>query len=66
MATENQTHMIVDDNGVLWSSDEYDSFEEGARIMGAVDAEDADVYVPAIGSRWTGDLVFVKELSRTR
>ncbi len=66
MVSDSERHMILDDATILWSSDEYDAFEEGSRIMAAVDAGETDVYVPEIGSRWTGDLVLVKELSRTR
>ncbi len=61
-----QRHMIIDDTGVLWSSDEYDAFETGSAIMASVDAGEPDGYRDAIGGAWKGDLVLVAELSRTR
>ena len=59
-------HMIIDDNGVLWSSDSYDAAEEGAAIMSAVDEGKKKKYEPHIGTTWAGDLVFVQEIARTR
>lgn len=59
-------HMIIDDTGVLWSSDAYDAHEEGSAILGAVEAGKKKSYKDAIGEEWTGDLVLVQELYRTR
>jgi hypothetical protein len=62
----NQRHMIIDDKGVVWSSDEYDAFEEGSALIAAVTDGDIERYKDALGETWTGDLVLVKELARTR
>lgn len=62
----NKRYMIMDDTGVLWSSGSPDAFEEGSAIMTAVDAGKQKLYVPHISAAWTGDLVFVEELARTR
>lgn len=59
-------HMIMDDNGVIWSSSSDDAFEEGSAIMKAVEDGKKKGYKDAIGDTWTGDLVFVQELGRTR
>lgn len=61
-----ERHMIIDDKGVLWSSDDYDAFETGSAILAAVDASKKKGYVEQIGETWNGDLVLVKELARTR
>lgn len=58
-------YMIIDNRGVLWSSDSYDALEEGSAIMGAVSAGDEDGYKDALGESWSGDLVLVMELART-
>lgn len=62
----NTRHMIIDDTGVLWSSDAYDAFEEGSSIMAAVDEGKKKKYESHVGLHWTGDLVLVQELARTR
>jgi len=64
--TEQPKYMIIDDTGVLWSSDAYDAHEEGSAILGAVDAGTPDGYREALGEAWKGDLVLVQELYRTR
>ena len=61
-----ERHMIVNDTGVLWSDDAYDAFETGSAIMAAVDAGDKPTYAQHIGETWSGELVLVKELARTR
>jgi hypothetical protein len=58
--------MIIDDKGVRWSDDAHDAFETGSAIMAAVDAGEKKDYAEQIGASWTGDLVLVKELARTR
>ena len=63
---DRKRHLIIDDNGLIWSSDEYDSFEEGSRILAAVEAGDSAGYKDEIGTEWSGDLVLVRELQRTR
>lgn len=60
------TYMIIDDNGVIWSSDSYDAFEEGSALMAAVANGKKKKYKNQLGEKWSGDLVFVQELSRTR
>jgi hypothetical protein len=51
---------------VLWSDDSYDAFETGSAIMATVDKGNATGYADKIGSTWTGDLVLVQEIARTR
>ena len=60
------TYMILDDNGVLWSSSSSDALEEGTAIIEAVEAGKKKGYKDAIGDSWTGDLVLVQEVARTR
>jgi len=60
------THMIIDDNGVLWSSSSSDSLEEGTAIIQAVESGKKKGYKDAIGEEWEGDLVLVEEVARTR
>ena len=61
-----EKHLIIDNNGVLWSSDSYDAFEEGSKIIAAVENGKPKKYKDHIGTTWTGDLVLVKEIARTR
>lgn len=63
MAREREKYVIMDDGGIIWSSDEYDAFEEGCRILGVL--EDGGT-VEEIGATWSGDLVLLKEIRRTR
>jgi len=60
------TIMIIDDNGVIWSSSSADAEEEGRSIMEAVESGKKKAYEDAIGASWTGDLLLVQELARTR
>lgn len=47
--TPNPRHLIIDDTGVLWSSDEYDALGTGSAIMAAVDASEPEGYREAVG-----------------
>lgn len=59
--------MIIDDKGVLWSDDSYDAFETGSEIMAAVENGNKKKLVKEnLGDSWTGDLVLVQEVFRTR
>ena len=61
-----QRYSIMDDKGVIWSSDAPNAHDEGVDIMTAVDAGKTKIYEPVLDKSWEGDLVFVQELSRTR
>lgn len=63
---DQKRHMIIDDQGVLWSDDSLGAFETGSAIMAAVDAGKPAQYANEIGESWHGDLVLVQELARTR
>ena len=58
--------MILDDKGVLWSSDSAEARLEGLGILHAVEQGRKHEYCDAIGESWTGDLVLVEELARVR
>ena len=58
------TYMILDDKGILWSSNDTEALEEGSSIMEAVKDGNKPEYKKHIGKSWTGDLVFAQEISR--
>jgi len=63
----NPRYMISDNKGVLWSDDGYDARETGAELMAAVENGYKKLFVKKyLGDSWTGDLVLVQEISRTR
>jgi len=60
--------MIYDDNGLLWSSSDPAAYATGLAILNAVEngRASSNIVKDNIGDQWTGDLVLVQELARTR
>ena len=63
----NPRYMIIDDKGVVWSDNGYDACETGSNLIAAVEGGYKKQFVKKhLGDSWTGDLVLVQEISRTR
>lgn len=59
--------MIIDNNGVIWSSSSPDADEQGLDLINAVENCCKKQFVRKhLGDSWEGDLVLVKEIARTR
>jgi hypothetical protein len=59
-------YIIFDNTGVIWSDESPNAAQVGDAILEAVDSGDLAGYEKFIGREWVGDLVFVKEIGRTR
>ena len=59
--------LIIDNDGVIWSSSAPDAEEEGQALIDAVENGCKKQFVRKhLGDSWAGDLVLVKEIARTR